>query len=1343
MSDIANRLSQLSPEQRARLNTALLKRKAAKPSPLLGAVPRRDGPREAPLTVDQERIWMIHQFDKENPLYNVFFSVRVLGHFDTGHMQDTMRFLVRRHEALRTVFRMRDGAPVQIVQDFVEPQFEIVDLSHVAPSRDARQAEAERLARDEIRLPFDLETGPLIRMWVARESDASHLVVVTVDHLVWDRVSFGVFREELTRIYTAKVEGRHPDLPEIPIQFVDYATWQPKLMEAEVYPRQLPYWRRKLEGAVFFLDMPTEYPYPSVQTFGGARHYFTFSKDLSVHIRAFAQSQRSTINNVLLAVWGLVISRYARTDDVIVATTSSTRNRPELERTLGYFLTMSPLRIRPTDDKSFAALLKDTHRTMLEALDHRDTPFGTLLDELNIPRKPSRNPLYQTSFIMVDFQETAMRLPRAEVEPVLLDNRTAKDEILMAVWNDQALRDELFGIIEYNTDLFSAGFVANVYRHFETLVETVIQTPDVPLGEISMITNAEADDLARRYDGPKREGIVPGFHLAILEVAQAHPDRIAVQDKFGETRYKALAQRATVIAARLLDLGVKPSDLVAIFLDRSSDVIAAMLAVAMAGATYVPIDPSLPDLRVGDILSDAAPKVTLSSGVEGARLKALQADILDLDALAGHSGAEGVTPVRPIRDDLAYVIYTSGSTGKPKGVEVTHGGLSNLLASIQEMIGLNADDVLLAATSVSFDISGLELLAPLIAAGKVVVTPRETARDPRQIADHIEAHKVTAFQATPSALALLQEVGWMIPASIKLLVGGESLPNSLRSWIAKSGCVGWNLYGPTETTIWSSCWKIEAAGSISLGTPLYNTRFEVVSPEGKPCPTGIPGELWISGDGVARGYRNLPERTSQNFVATSEDGRRAFRTGDIVKQTHDGRLVYLGRDDGQIKLNGFRIEMAEVAAVLETHGCVNRAVAQIMNSGATDVRLVVYYTGTKQDARALQEFAAKRLPSYSLPSHYVHLDAMPLSNAGKIDMGALPDPEITQTVDAGPLSAAERAVLTLWQDVLNRADIDPGQTFFDLGGNSLQALRLMAKIEERFGKELPLMTVFQGNTVRDFARMLDGGHGQSSPLLLSLRPGDTGRTLFLAHPAGESVTCYTPLSRALDTDRSVAALLPREVDPSLSGVGQFSERTAAYVEAIKAFQPSGPYTLAGWCYGGIVAFDIARQLEAHGEEVSLFLINSHPPAVLSGLKAPRASMMFRGFAQNLFGDFDPDLITNERHDALTPDERIAHLQDVALRAPELKAHVSASRMKRMLGAWCANIELLRSFDTEQQVSQITMFVAKSEPPNLLPDWQKLSREAIRSVPIPGSHYSVIREPYVRDLALALQKAMLA
>ncbi|HEV2348031.1 MAG TPA: amino acid adenylation domain-containing protein [Actinocrinis sp.] len=1349
-ADVAQRLAKLSPAQRALLESRIAGRH---PAPALGAVPKRDKPNRNRLSLDQERIWLIHQFDETSPVYNVFFGSRLRGPLDADAMERAVDAVVARHEPLRTTFEMDGDRAVQIAHETMTPGLRREDLSAIPADR--REAEMFRLVNAEVSVPIDIKAGPPLRVVLYRLADDEHVMVTTVDHLVWDRQSAGIYESEVAGYYRAFVAGGEPELAELPIQYADYAEWQPQWLDQEVRKRQLPYWRDQLSGAPLVLELPTDFARPSVQTFNGARYEFSMTPRLTSAIRELARSEGVTVYVALLAAWQLLLHRYSGQEDIIVGTTSSTRNRPEIEAIIGYFLTMLPLRTTLRPDMTFRELLRATRATVVGAMDHHDMPFGMLLDELDIDRDPTRNPVYQASFFFVDFHESELDLAGLKLEPLVFDNRTAKDDCMLCIFDDVVLADHFFGLFEYNTDLFAESTVARMWDHLELLLEQGTADPGRRIGAFTLLAEDEAERMLgewNRTEAPRETGVC--LDDLVRRQAVRTPDAVAVRDADGSLTYAELVDQASRLAAHLAALGVGPETVVGVCLERSRDLLVGLLGVLMAGGAYLPLDPQFPARRVTEMTSDAGAGVLLTQGALVDRFADAAGEVvrldLDRDAIMAREPLSGAPTVRA--DRLAYVIYTSGSTGRPKGVEVTHRNLVNLLTALAEDFRLVPGDVLTSVTSVSFDIAGLELYAPLISGASVVVVPRETAQDGRALGELIAASGATVMQATPATWHLLTESGWRNDTGMRLVVGGEALPKALAETLVADGAgPAWNVYGPTETTIWSTTWPIvDGAAEISIGRPLANTEVYVLDEHLDPVPVGLPGELYIGGRGVARGYRARPDLTADRFVPDPFSGRagdRLYRTGDVVRYRPDGTIVFLGRNDGQVKLRGFRIELGEIEARLEQHPAVSRAVAIVREDRPGDRRLVAYVAGrgAAPAAERLREHLLATLPDYMIPSAFVEIAEFPLTTSGKIDRRALPKPSAERDgADyLAPRDEVELEVARIWEEVLDVRPVGLRDRFFDLGGHSLLVLKLVGRIEERFGQRLPMAAIFQGATVERFARMLrDGYEEQTDAHLVEIRPGrDGARPVYFAHPAGSEVVCYMPFGKLLEPEQRplYAVSAPALRDGKLP-YATFEDRAADYARVIREQQPQGPYSIVGWCYGGTNAFAIGRELENQGEQVEVVLIDAYPPVYVDPADEPGRAQIVEALALNLVWNFEEDRKSPGELAAMSDEEHLDYLLELARRGGYLPAESGRERIAEVVDLWVANLKLMWRYRPTPLAGPLTLIRA-SEPnpelaanPALFEAWHGWAGSGLRTAAAAGNHYTMMREPHDAGLA---------
>ncbi|MEV1047013.1 amino acid adenylation domain-containing protein [Streptomyces sp. NPDC049916] len=1356
MTELADRLAGLTPAQRALLDRRMRERSTA--AVTNAPIPRRTRGDRVPLTVDQERIWLIHQFDPEDPAYNVYFASRLHGALDTGALQRAVDAFVQRHEGMRTTFEQDGHAPVQVIHPAMAVPLRHQDLRSVPGER--REQEMTRLANEELRAPFDLVRGPLLRIALLRMADEEHVLVGTVDHLVWDRGSMGIFNAEIAELYTAFATGREPDLPPVAVHYADYSEWQPTWLEEEVARKHLPYWKKQLAGADLVLELPTDRPRPPLQTANGARYQFPLTPELTQAVRDLAKREDVTVNIALLAAWQLILHRLTGQQDIVVGTTSSTRSRPETEPMIGYFLTMLPLRTTVRPDMTVTELLQATRTTMMGAFDHHDIPFGTLLDELDIDRDPSRTPIYQTSFILVDFlheEETPMAGLR--VEELMLDNATAKDDVLLGFFDDPAVADDHFhGMLEYNTDLFDESTMARTARQITRVLEQMCQDAGHTVRDLSLLGPDEAHTVLVDWnltDRPREDGL--SLDVLVRRQAAATPDAVAVSCDDERLTYAELLERSGRLASYLQGRGVRPETVVGVCLERSVDLVTALLGVVLSGGAYLPLDPGYPAERLATMTEDAGAAFLLTrsgpqeppAGCTGERIR--------LDTDAADIAAAPAVPAAPAtgEDRLAYVIYTSGSTGRPKGVEVTHRNLANLLLAMSAETGLGPGDTLTAVTPVTFDIAGLELYAPLISGARVHVVRKEEAVDGRLLAALLERTGATVMQATPATWQLLVEAGWQGDGSLRVLVGGEALPPALAEQLVTSAGRTWNVYGPTETTIWSTAHRLDSAtGQISIGRPLDNTRVYVLDERMRPAPVGVPGDLYLGGTGVARGYRGRPALTAERFVPDPfgpVPGARLYATGDKARLREDGTLVFLGRDDGQVKLRGFRIELGEIEARLADHPAVSRAVALVREDRPGDKRLTGYVVPADGEhgapsAEELREHLRRSLPDYMVPSAIVTLEAFPLNTSGKTDRRALPAPVVERDAAgyAPPRDAIELEVAHLWEDVLGVRPIGLHDRFFDLGGHSLLVLRLMAEIERKFGRQLPMAAIFRGATVERFARMLREGYQDEAAAHLVEIGSGTGAPVFFAHPAGSEVVCYMPFAGLLaGADRPLYALAsPPPGEDGALPYADFGARAAAYADLVREAQPEGPYTVAGWCYGGTNAFAVAGELERTGAEVSVVMMDAHPPAEVPEGSEPDPADIVEAIAANLQWDYGDALKSADELRRMTGEEHLDYLLGIARASGYLPPDAGREQVRDILDLWVANLRLVWNFRPLRVKGPVTLIRAAEEGHDSTGAWRELTTGDNLDVRVvEGNHYTMMRHPHIEGVATILNEVV--
>jgi amino acid adenylation domain-containing protein len=1063
--------------------------------------PIRRAPRDRliPLSFPQERVWFLDQLSHgSNIAYNFQVTIWFRGALAVDALHRTLEEIVRRHEVLRTSFPAVDGRPVQVIHPPGPVALPIIDLRGVP--EEERVAASERLIAEATQVPFDVTRPPLIRWTLLRLEDDLHELIQVEYHFVHDGWSFAVMLREIKAIYTAFAAGEPSPLPELPVQYADFAVWQRGWMEGEAMDSMLDYWRRKLAGSPTALELPTDRPRPIRPSFAGELRLLRLAPELYQELRDFSRRQGITLFMAMLAGYYTLLYRYTGQEDILVGTTNANRRMREIEGMIGMVVNSLVLRGDLAGDPTFGELLSRVREMTVETQAYQDMPLERLVQELRPERQLSRNPLFQVMFHFHDAGVPDLDFAGLKCWFLVRGNRTSKMDLNVIVIpraeqrvglgsaSEQDLRALLHW--EYNTDLFDAATMERMIGCYLTLLSAAARNPSLRLSELPLLTPEEKAQTVAF--GNQTEAEVPDrlVHQLVEETAAARRNAVAVSFAGETLTYADLNAQANRLAHRLRRLGVGPESRVAVCLERSPALVTALLGVLKSSGAYVPLDPGYPADRLAYVLEDsrAAVLITQSSLVptlpaQGARVIALdEADLADESASdpAPLAGAE----------NPAYVIYTSGSTGRPKGVAVRQRGVVNFLAAMAGRPGLGPDDILLAVTTVSFDIAALELFLPLSLGGRVELAERETAADGRRLAAQIASSGATVMQATPATWRLLLEAGWQGSPGLKVLCGGEALPPDLaRELLGRVGSL-WNVYGPTETTVWSTAHPValedvESGRSMPLGGPIANTEVYLLDRFERglqPMPDGVPGELYIGGEGLARGYFGHPDLTAERFVPDPFSGRpgaRLYRTGDLVRRRpRDGALEFLGRADFQVKIRGFRIELGEVETTLANFPGVRECVAMVREDHPGDRRLVAYLVTENgaPRARELRSFLAQRLPEYMVPSDFVTLDRLPLSPAGKVDRRALPSPDPTRREDeieyVPPRTPVEETLAAIWSQVLGTEKVGVGDDFFALGGHSLSAARVLARVRDLLRVELPLSAVFERRTIERIAELI-------------------------------------------------------------------------------------------------------------------------------------------------------------------------------------------------------------------------------------------------------------------------------
>ncbi|HEY0607383.1 MAG TPA: amino acid adenylation domain-containing protein, partial [Herpetosiphonaceae bacterium] len=1256
-----------------------------------------------PLSFAQQRLWFLDQLQPNSAVYTIPTAIRLAGVLDRAALEQSLQTIVARHESLRTTFALHDEEPIQVIAPELSVSLDLWDLQTLPP--EAREASALQIIHEQSQQPFDLTSGPLFRATLFRLDGHEHILLLLLHHIVSDGWSQDVLFRELSLLYSAYIaDAAQPDpLPDLPIQYADYAVWQRSWLRDAVLESQLAYWKQQLSD-LSILQFPTDQPRPPVATFRGAYQKFEVAPATTAALRTLSRESGATLFMTLLAGWQSLLARYSGQDDIAVGTPIAGRTQRETEGVIGFFVNTLVLRTDLRGNPSFRALLQRVREVCLQAYMHQDIPFEHLVEELHPTRDLSRNPLFQVMFMLQNRALEAVTLPGVTIEPLPIENVTAKFDLDLGLIEED---DRLVGTLVYNPDLFAETTIARLLGHFQALLTALAADPDRCPAQVPLLSAAEQAQIVVEWNATEcfypRDQLV--HQLFEAQVART-PDAIALIAESQELSYAELNQRANQLARQLRRQGVGPDQVVALCMERSPELVIGLLGVLKAGGAYLPLDPSYPAERLRFMLQDSGARLLLASTGTIERVASDGIAALCLDRDWPLVAAEAGTDLPPVAtsDHLAYVIYTSGSTGKPKGTMIEHRGVVNYLVWAVEAYQAAAGQGAPVHSSLAFDLTMTALFPPLLVGRAAHLLPEGLNVETLSAALR-EAQDFSLIKITPAHLEILNHT--LAPSEAagrtrRFVIGGENLlAENIRFWQHHApDTVLINEYGPTETVVGCCVYEVPPGvpqpASVPIGKPIANTQLYILDRYAQPVPIGVVGELYIGGAGVARGYLNRPELTAEKFVPdpfAAEPGARLYRSGDLARYLPDGTIEFLGRTDDQVKIRGYRIELGEIEAALQQHEAVRDAAVIAREDTPGQKRLVAYVVeeqtnketneqrdGQNQEPRtknqepgteispspaatdaeagggsgkgaggeslapALREFLQSRLPDYMIPAAFVPLDELPLTVNGKLDRKALPAPatahEEARRTYVPATDAVDMLLVELWEAMLNVRPIGITDNFFDLGGNSLLAVRLMTQINKRIGQVLPLTTIFEQPTIGQLGvalrergwpgvlRLVDKLAPIQSPLV-EIQPRGTRRPFFFVASLG-GVLPANMLSGFMDlvpyfhpeqpyyglqvpglAEQLVALIDPDNLPDGRAfldwlGEGRSSQQiiedaAASCVEAIRSVQPQGPYMLGGFCTGGAVAFEIAQQLIAQGEQVGLLALIDTEAASLGAL----------------------------------------------------------------------------------------------------------------------------------------------
>ncbi|MBD2309010.1 amino acid adenylation domain-containing protein [Chroococcidiopsis sp. FACHB-1243] len=1322
----------------------------------------RQDSQPVPLSFSQQRLWFIDQLYHGSSFYNISSVLHLKGVLNVEALRQSLNEIIKRHEAWRTTFVTVDEQPMQVILPDLTWNLSIVNIEYLAVGD--WELEVKKIAVESAQKPFNLANEPLIRATLFQLGKEEHILLLTIHHIVTDGWSMGVFAKELATLYAAFCTGKPLFLPELPIQYADFSIWQRDRLQGKLLETQLNYWKQQLGGELPVLQLPTDRPRPAVATFKGAKQYFRFSQELTKALNQFSQQEECTLFMTLLAAFNTLLYRYTEQEDILVGSSIANRNRAELEGLLGLFVNNLVLRNNLNGNPSFREFLGRVREVTLNAYAHQDLPFEKLVEELQPNRDLSRNPIFQVMFILQNAPTPVEEFSGLTLRTLEIDNGRSEFDISLSMSESQ---QELTGFLEYSTDLFELDTIQRFINNFETLLESIVANPNRSISELTLLTVKEQEQLLAwndtRVDYPRNATL----HQLFEQQVERSPDSIALIAQSEQLTYRQLNQKVNQLSHYLKSLGVTTETLVAICLERSINTVIAILAILKAGGAYLPLDPNYPLDRLKFMLADSQASIVISDTSLMNRLGQIKAIALDTEWKIIQQESQENPVNKSVGDRLAYVMYTSGSTGNPKGVLGTHRGTVNGLNWLWKTYPFALEEICCQKTAISFVDSVWEIFSPLLQGIPTVIISDAIAKDPQLFLETLVRHKVTRIVLVPSLLRILLDTYSHLTQNLSHLklwiASGEALSIDLVQVFKKSlpDAKLINFYGASEVsanvTFYDTSLLSDRFSTVPIGFPIDNTQIYVLDRHLQLTPIGVVGELYVGGDGLARSYLHRPELTQERFIDNPFlPETKLYKTGDLARYCNNGQLEYLGRRDDQIKIRGFRVELGEIVHAIAQHPSVENAVVIASNDPQDDKYLIAYVVTEEDSIPQIQQYLQQKLPNFSIPSAFMVLDSIPLTSNGKIDKQALSTHDILRSKFTKSFIEArnftELALVKIWEQLLDTSPIGVTDNFFDLGGHSFLAVRLMAQIYERFGHNLPLSTLFKNTTVEKLAKIVSQpvSLGSNSPLV-AIQASGSQRPFFCVHAAGGDVNNYLALAKKLGREQPFYALeqTPNQQNFSILSV---EETATYYLKQIRAVQPEGPYLLGGWCYGGVIAFEMAQQLQKQNETIDLLVVIDAilPKKVIHPAKDDDAKFLLR-LAESIKNWFNIDFSVSYQE-----------LQDLSLVEQfhllfgKANLKISDTEMEQYLLSYQifkAHIQAMRNYVPKAYPYEITLLKASEiithdfESEDFCTDdpllgWGKCSSQPVKMIEILGNHFSIFNEPYIQELAVRLKQSLI-
>jgi amino acid adenylation domain-containing protein len=1328
-------------------------------------IPKRQQFNNIPLSFSQQRLWFIDQLYRGSSFYNIPIAFHIKGQLNITALQQSLNEVLKRHEIWRTYFTVINGEPVQEISPQSNWDLPIINLEHLSGKN--WEAEVKQLVAESATKPFNLAKELLVRANLLRLSELEHILLVTMHHIITDGWSCGVFLRELSTLYAAFSTNQPSPLPELPIQYADFAIWQRDRIQGEFLATKLNYWRQQLSGELPVLQLPTDRPRPSVTTFAGAKQYFTFSIVLTNALKQLSQREDATLFMSLLTAFNILLYRYTDQKDIVIGSPIANRNRAELEGMLGLFVNTLVLRNNLSGNPTFCELLHQVREVTLNAYAHQDLPFEMLVEELQPERDLSRNPLYEVMFVLQNTPMSVQEVSGLTLRALDFDGGTSQLDIFLSMFESP---EGLTGCLEYNTDIFDSTTITQFINNYQTLLENIVANPEQRICQLPLLTASEQEQLLFKFNQTYADYQDTPLHQLFEQQVELTPDSLALISESEKVTYRQLNHKVNQLAHYLQKQGVVTKEtLVALCLERTVDMVVGILAILKTGGVYIPLDPSYPVERLNFMLSDSQASVLISHQEILEKLSLFSAKTVCLDIHKDQIAQESPENLINISssDNLAYIIYTSGSTGTPKGVLGTHRGTVNGLHWLWKTYPFTPEEVCCQKTAISFVDSVWEIFAPLLKGIPTLIISNATVLDPQLFIEALAHYKVTRIILVPSLLHLLLDNYSHLTnklSQVKLwITSGEALSVKLaknfRELVPFAKLI--NLYGSSEVsanaTYYDTSLLSDQANSVPIGRPIDNTQVYVLNHDLQPIPIGVIGELYIGGDGLAKGYLHRFELSQERFIDNPFITQtKLYKTGDLGRYLNNSNIEYLGRYDEQVKIRGFRVELDEIATAITQHPDVQESVVIADNDTQQNQCLIAYVITDKHNIAAqILPYLQQKLPSYMLPSAFVVLDALPLTPNGKVDKRSLRTDDViranTTKSFIAPRNFAELSLVKLWENLLNANHIGVTDNFFDLGGHSFLAVRLMAQIQDKFGHNLTLSTLFENPTIEKLAPIVSQRSHKSfnSPLVV-INSSGSKTPFFCMHGAGGGINNYFNLSRRLGEDYPFYGLehTPGEEEPEITSLEETANK---YLQEIRKVQPNGPYLLGGHCYGGVLAFEMAQQLQRQGETVDLLVVID---AILSktrieSTKDDDAKFLLR-MAESIKTDNNIDFsIPFEELRVLPLNEQLDLINKKAnfiFSDTEIKDFISYYKLFK------SDVQAMRNYVPLLYPQPITLFRAKEEiihdfdnpewnTDDPLLGWGKYSSQAIQVIEVSGDHFSIFVEPHIQELAKHLRNCI--